>query len=176
MDAENSVDGLPHYVFRKGGMSWEDFLKSFTKVGEIQTVLNPLTTNDLADLFAKLEEKEERVDCILMNARTYVDVRKWGHNRLDVRTKKEDLAKGWMADIWGAYIIVNRRVPDGIVLATSEQDANLGAILTLGQETSYNLEGLNALKDKAADLSCQLNKVYSEIKDMIDRSLSSLKK
>lgn len=172
----DSVDGLPHYDLRKKKISFEEFMKSFTKVNEMKTVLSPLTLADLADLFAVVEHEELRVESVLMGPITFSDVRKWGRDSIDVETEKEELQKGLMASIWGAYIMVNKCIPEGIVIVTSEGDKKVCAKLELGQETFYNLEGINALKQQAATLHHELNKVYLEMEKMIDRALGFLKK
>jgi len=172
----DSVDGLPHYNFRKGGVSYEDFLKNFTKVHEIKTVLSPLIPSDMADLFAEVERDEIRVESVLMSPFTYSDMRKWNRDAINIEEKKEELQKGLMASIWGAYIIVSRKVPDGIVIVTSEEDIKVCAKLELGQEKFYNLEGLNVLKQEAALLHRSLDDVYGKMEEMIDRALASLKK
>ena len=168
-------DQLPHRSFRAGNTSWKDFLKSFSKVIQQKTILSPLTPEDLADLFAMVEKDSLRVETVLMNAITYSDVRKWGSNIIDIRILREELIKGWMASIWGAYIIVNKKVPDGIVLAISE-DKRICAKLELGQEKYYNLDGINALKNEATELNRRLNNVYSKMGNLIDRAFTSLKK
>jgi hypothetical protein len=169
------MDGLPYYEFRKCNLSWEDFLKGFNEKIEMKTVLRPLNVSDLADLFAIIEKKDFRVETILMNAVTYSDMRKWGRDTLDISTSKEELQKGLMARVWGAYVMVNRNIPDGVVLATSEEDKKVCCILHLGQESFYGLEGINDLKEKAASLTRSLVSVYSEMEEKINRALSALK-
>lgn len=71
----------------------------------------------------------------------------------------------------GAYI----KVPDGVILVTSEEDKKICAKLELGQEKFYNLEGINTLKQEAANLHQSLNNVYRKMEEMIDRALTSLK-
>lgn len=170
-----SIDGLPHYDFRKGILSWEDFLKGFNEKIEMKTVLRPLTVSDLADLFAQVERRDVRVEVILMNAKVYTDVRKWGRDTLRMETKKEELQKGLMACTWGAYIMVNNKVPDGVAIAISEEDKKICSILHLDQESFFGLEGLNDLKNKAASLTHSLVQVYSEMEEKINRALSTLK-
>jgi hypothetical protein len=169
-------DGLSHYNFRKGEVSYEDFLKSFTETVGMKTVCSQLTTSDLAELFAKLEILDLRVATILMNAHTYVAMRKWGRDLLDIETRVEELKKGLMGMIWGAKIIVNRKIPDATVVATSEDQFNTCATLQLGQEEQYNLKGLSALREKTSELSRELNIVYTQIEELISNSLLSLKK
>lgn len=138
-----------------------------------------------------IEKDDLRVEAVLMNAVTYADVRKWGSNVIDIRMLREELIKGWMASIWGAYIIVNKKVPNGVVLVTSEDkrslmvvrdslyNKNLGKIcakLELEQEKCYNLEGLNVLRNEATELSRRLNNVYSKMNDMLNHALETLKK
>jgi hypothetical protein len=173
--ALNNADGLPHYDFRKKKICFEEFMKSFTKVHEMKTVLSPLAVSDLADLFAEVESEELRVESVLMGPRTYSDVRKWGRDAINIETEKENLQKGLMAYVWGAYMMVNKCVPEGVVIVTSEEDKKICAKLELGQEEFYNLEGINALKQRAATLHQELNDVYHKMEEMIDRALGIVK-
>jgi hypothetical protein len=175
MSALNTTDNLPHYNLRKGDQSYEDFLKGFTEIIELKTVLSPLTPGDLADLYAEVERKDIRVELVLMNSTTYSDVRKWGRDILDIETDKENLKKGLMATIWGAYIMVTVKIPDGVVIAISEEDKKICAMMKLGQEKYYGLEGINELKNKAHNLTRDLVDVYAEMEKMVDRVLLSLK-
>lgn len=174
--AETTVsDGLSHYNFRKSDISYEDFLKSFIKTVEIKTIYNQLTPSTLADLFAKIEILDLRVETILMNAKTFVDVRKWGRDLFDIETEVTEFAKGKMGSLWGAIIIVKNKVPDNIVIATSEEKFSTCAVLKLGQEEQYNLKGLNALKERARELSHELGTVYTQIEELISNALSTIK-
>lgn len=128
--------------YAEGKISYEDFLKGYTQVREEKTVLSPLTPSDLADLFASIEIKDLRVDSILMNANTYSTLRKWGRDVLDIECEKENFEKGLMARIWGAYILITRNIPDGIVIATSTKEYGVCATLVVGQEKFYNLKGI----------------------------------
>ena len=181
MDSINSsvetADGLPYYNFRKGNLSWEDFLKGFTENPKpIKTALRPLTSNLLADLFAEVERKEVRVEAVFMNAWVYSDIRKWGRDILTAENQKEELQKGLMARVWGAYLIVTINVPDKTVIVTSEEDKKICSVLELDQEEYYKLEGINALKNEAAKLTRELTNVYAQMEEMVNRALDSLKK
>jgi len=168
----STADGLPYYSFRKGEISWENFLKNFTEVIKLKAISSPLTPSDLADIFAEIERKELRVETVLLNAKTFCDMRKWGRDILDLEKRKKELQKGLMAMVWGAYIIINKNVPDGTVLVTSEEDKKVSACLKLDQEEYYSLNGINDLKEEAAELHRRLNEVYNKMEEMIDRTLS----
>ena len=172
---ESASDGLPYYNFRKGNVSYEDFLKDFIEVVKSKSILNPLTPSDLADLFALVEKNELRVATVLLHPITYSDMRKWGRDILDIETKGEELRKGLMAFVWGAYIIISKKIPEGTIIVTSEEDKKVCAVLELGQEEFYNLKGMNDLRNRAEELHRSLDRVYKQMEDLVNQALSTLK-
>ena len=92
---------------------------------ELPAVLK-VTGHHYADVFADLEntgdEKVERayVTHILMNAKTYVELRKWDRDILTVRMEAALNRAGFVAELWGAKIVVTRRVSPGVLLFVVE--------------------------------------------------------
>jgi len=82
----------------------------------------PLTPADLADAFASVEQWDLRVARVFANALDYSDIRKWGRDVLDIETQATLLKTGLMATVWGAQIIVSRRVPQGYLYITTEPE------------------------------------------------------
>jgi hypothetical protein len=82
----------------------------------------PLTPADLADAFARVERHDLRVARVFANALDYSDIRKWGRDVLDIESQAALLKTGLMATIWGAQIIVSRRVPTGYVYVCAEPE------------------------------------------------------
>lgn len=82
----------------------------------------PLTPSDLADAFASIERNDLRVARIFANATDYTDIRKWGRDVLDIETQATLLKTGLMATVWGAQIIVTRRVPAGTIYVCAEPE------------------------------------------------------
>lgn len=82
----------------------------------------PLTPADLADAFASVEQWDLRVARVFANALDYSDIRKWGRDVLDIETQATLLKTGLMATVWGAQIIVSRRVPQGYLYVTTEPE------------------------------------------------------
>ena len=82
----------------------------------------PLTPTDLADAFALIERHDLRVARVFANALDYSDIRKWGRDVLDIETQATLLKTGLMATVWGAQIIVSRRVPAGYVYVCAEPE------------------------------------------------------
>jgi len=82
----------------------------------------PLTPADLADAFASIEQYDLRVARVFANALDYADIRKWGRDVLDIESQATLLKTGLMATIWGAQIIVSRRVPQGFMYVCSEPE------------------------------------------------------
>jgi hypothetical protein len=82
----------------------------------------PLTPADLADAFARVERNDLRVARVFANALDYSDIRKWGRDVLDIEAQATLLRTGLMATVWGAQIIVSRRVPTGYIYVCAEPE------------------------------------------------------
>jgi len=82
----------------------------------------PLTPADLADAFASVERHDLRVARVFANALDYSDIRKWGRDVLDIEAQATLLKTGLMATVWGAQIIVSRRVPAGYIYVCAEPE------------------------------------------------------
>jgi len=82
----------------------------------------PLTPADLADAFALIERHDLRVARVFTNALDYSDIRKWGRDVLDIESQATLLKTGLMASVWGAQIIVSRRVPTGYIYVCAEPE------------------------------------------------------
>jgi hypothetical protein len=82
----------------------------------------PLTPSDLADAFARVERNDLRVARVFANALDYSDIRKWGRDVLDIESQATLLKTGLMATVWGAQIIVSRRVPTGYIYVCAEPE------------------------------------------------------
>lgn len=82
----------------------------------------PLKPADLIDAFARIEFHDLRVARIFMNALDYADLRKWGRDVLDIESQATLLKTGLMATVWGAQIIVTRKVDPGYVYVCAEPE------------------------------------------------------
>ena len=82
----------------------------------------PLTPADLADAFASIERWDLRVARVFANALDYSDIRKWGRDVLDIESQAALLKTGLMATVWGAQIIVSRKVPAGFLYVCAEPE------------------------------------------------------
>lgn len=82
----------------------------------------PVTPTDLADAFALIERHDLRVARVFANALDYSDIRKWGRDVLDLETQATLLKTGLMGTLWGAQIIVSRRVPTGYIYVCCEPE------------------------------------------------------
>jgi len=80
----------------------------------------PLGAASLADGFALVERHNLRVKFVLMNARDYADLRKFGRDILNDETQAVMLKQGLMGTIWGAHVIVDRAVSYGTAIILDE--------------------------------------------------------
>jgi hypothetical protein len=57
-----------------------------------------------------------------MNALDFADLRKWGRDVLDIETQATLLKSGLLATLWGAQVIVSRKVPVGYCYVCAEPE------------------------------------------------------
>jgi len=97
----------------------------FDNIGATNADVNvaaPLTPADLADAFAEIERADLRVARVFANATDYTDIRKWGRDVLDIESQATLLKTGLQSTVWGAQIIVSRRVPVGKLYVCTEPE------------------------------------------------------
>jgi len=82
----------------------------------------PLTPPNLIDAFARIETHDLRVARLFMNALDFADLRKWGRDVLDIETQATLLKSGLLATLWGAQVIVSRKVPVGYCYVCAEPE------------------------------------------------------
>lgn len=88
---------------------------------QVNTVA-PLTPANLIDAFARVETHDLRVARIFCNALDFADMRKWGRDVLDPETQASLLKTGLMGTLWGAQVIVTRKVAPGYIYVTAEPE------------------------------------------------------
>jgi hypothetical protein len=69
-----------------------------------------------------LETHDLRVARVFCNALDFADMRKWGRDVLDPETQGSLLKTGLMGTLWGAQVIVTRKVAPGYVYVTAEPE------------------------------------------------------
>lgn len=83
------------------------------RTNETITVVAPFSSAILADGFARIERHSLsgtdslNVECIVMPATTYGDLRKFGRDLIDPETRRARLKSGFMGVLWGATVIIN---------------------------------------------------------------------
>jgi len=145
------------------GMSWDQFLQSVKVKADVKTAYTETDPSTLADVFAALEVENVRTAVLMMNARNYANVRKFGSNLLDVETNRENLLKGLMAKMWGADIIVHKNVPVNTIMALSEPtDGRFAAILYLAVDTFPGADNVIKYYDELKELSKTLQSTMNK--------------
>lgn len=82
----------------------------------------PLIPSNLIDAFARIETHDLRVARVFMNALDFADLRKWGRDVLDLESQATLLKSGMLATLWGAQVIVSRKVARGYVYVCAEPE------------------------------------------------------
>lgn len=82
----------------------------------------PLVPANLIDAFARIETYDLRVARVFMNALDFADLRKWGRDVLDLESQATLLKSGMLATLWGAQVIVSRKVARGYVYVCAEPE------------------------------------------------------
>jgi len=85
-------------------------------------VVAPLVPANIIDAFARIETHDLRVARIFMNAMDFADLRKWGRDVLDMESQATILKSGMLATLYGAQIIVSRKVARGYVYVCAEPE------------------------------------------------------
>lgn len=85
-------------------------------------VVGNLTPGNLTDAFKEIEKYDLHVANIFMNAHDFADVRKWDRDVLDPITQGELLRTGYLANVWGAKIMVSRIVPQGTIYVCADPE------------------------------------------------------
>ena len=85
-------------------------------------VTGNLTSGAIIDAFGNIEQHDLRVSTIFMNAKDFADLRRFDRDTLDPITQGELLHPGYMANLYGAKIIVSRIVPVGTVYICAEPE------------------------------------------------------
>ena len=82
----------------------------------------PITPSAFIDAFAEIEQWDNRVARVFMNARDFADLRKWGRDILDIETQATLLKTGLMAQLHGAQIMISRIVEPGYIYVCAEPE------------------------------------------------------
>lgn len=82
----------------------------------------PVTPSAFIDAFAEIEQWDNRVARVFMNARDFADLRKWGRDILDLESQATLLKTGLMATLHGAQIMISRIVEPGYVYICAEPE------------------------------------------------------
>ncbi len=82
----------------------------------------PVTPAAFIDAFAEIEQWDNRVARVFMNARDFADLRKWGRDILDIETQATLLKTGLMAQLHGAQIMISRIVEPGYIYVCAEPE------------------------------------------------------
>lgn len=103
------------------GMSYAATLNATMKEHEEQTSCSyegPLNVESLADMFGQHESKDCIAWHIYMNAKSFVDIRKYCWDTIDPTNDAENISKGHKGRIWGASIWLDNSVADNRVIFT----------------------------------------------------------
>lgn len=167
--------------FHETPISWENFLSTFNILATLKAPFHELTVEILADTFSELERIELKGDPtyskgipvrqVFMNQTTFSSVRKWDRFSVEMVVEKEYLSQGAFCNIWGATIIMNRKVPMNTILITSDPSIHKAVLCQLNQTThpkaSELLEMLSKTRELQEDLKVTLKKINRAIYDVI---------
>jgi hypothetical protein len=87
-----------------------------------QAVSGPLTVDVMADGFASVERHDLQVAYNFFNPRDYADLRKWTQDNIDRETQRKLLKTGVMGYLWGATLLLSRKVTIGTVYILAENE------------------------------------------------------
>jgi hypothetical protein len=79
-----------------------------------------ITHTAFMDSYALIERHDLRVGNVFMNAVDYAKIRRFVRDTFDPETHRDSLRQGIMGTMWGAQLIITRRIPIGQVYITAE--------------------------------------------------------
>ena len=133
---ENKI--YPFHEQLMNGKTYEELIQTLTIRATLTTPKFGMSIQAaLADGFHEIEKESLRINEIIMNARTYMDIRKLGHDWIDFETSAEKLNRGILAFIWGAAILVTKAVPDNTILLLPEPDTKNIVVILRADTDSY---------------------------------------
>lgn len=94
------------------------FVKVSSKKGPV--LHRPLMGPCLADAFAEVEKHDVRIAAVVMNARLFMEFRKFGDAVLDIETQAVRLKQGIQGRLWGALLFTTRDLGDDEVVIVDE--------------------------------------------------------
>jgi len=135
-----SVD-MTEYVSRLNVK--EKRIKKFPSIGQNE---KDFSIRDLSEAFAYVEGNEINVNNlvvnhVLMNAKTFSVIRRWGTTIISEPSFREIMNYGIFGNIWTASILVNRQIKDNVIYLISTTSA-------LHTVSSFNSENTNVFKVK----------------------------
>ncbi len=148
-------------------IEYEEFIKSLNIRKIIKSPIPNFIPDILADGFAEIEKHENRVNEVLMNSRSYVDIRKFCKDSIDMETRKESIRNGIMGYMWGATVIISRKIPDNTVLVLSEPEHRQIAIMQI-KKGQYNasevfVKEIFDIEKNLKDTLKKLDKIKTEV-------------
>ena len=93
-----------------------------------RTILKPEV---LREYFARVENKDDLVARIWMNAFTYSDLRKYAREEMDFETQAALLKTGLQGYIWGAEVRTTRKIEPGFIVLIGSKEAEEGGNMDL---------------------------------------------
>jgi len=91
-------------------------------VNNITIATGGLTRDALKTAFSEIEKNDLVVTKLVMNAKTFADIRAWGQNEFDPVTQHEVLQTGLFGRIWTAEIILSKKVPMDTVYCLADPE------------------------------------------------------
>lgn len=121
--AKSILELLPNVEDRDRALKALQDVKLFgdTAIRFGRTILTPAV---LAEHFASVERKDQRVERVWMNSYTFADIRKWGRDIMDVESQMIFLKRGIMGRVWGGTTVcITRTIKPGFIVLISDVEA-----------------------------------------------------
>jgi hypothetical protein len=151
---------------------WSQFYSRFRIVSNQKTAYDTLYPHNLFSAFSKIEDENLRVGYVFMNSINFPSMRSW--DTVDIETHASVIRQyGILARVYGADVVVSRKVPPKLILISSE-DGTVGVTLELAQETFKEAKELGALENEIQKLSQELNSKYRQMIDIIHNTIDKI--
>jgi hypothetical protein len=147
--------------------AWEVFLKTYRIVFHVDCPYDELYPNVLIDLFAEMETLNMQVEYVLMCSHTFAAIRKWGRDVFDTESDREKFKTGVMGKTWGASILVNNKVPEGLVFISSGQTAGTLQLGVVTPGIKDIIEIHQMIKDASSGLQSKMRKLDDLVRSLV---------
>lgn len=102
----------------------EQAAKSYVAIENGICFVLPLTRGVIQSILEGHENIGAFTEGLVMSAKVYTNVRRFGREDLEIETRPDVLRAGGMGRMWGAWLIIDRNIPEDQILSIGIDNKN----------------------------------------------------